>query len=369
MHPRHRTITRARGAAAIAGIAAAAILTGCAGAPSTAHDRPQVVTTTTQLGDFAREIAGDTAAVTQLLQPGQSAHGYDPTAQALQALASADLLVVNGAGLEEWLDATVEASGFDGTVVDVSEHVHLHEGDDHGHAHEHGDHDHADEHADDHADAAEEPAETVDAHADDASDHDHAHDHSGIDPHIWTDPHNAIHMAQAIGEALAAADAEHAAEYGQRTSDYLDRLRALDEWIHASVDRVPEAERLLVTSHDTFTYFAEAYGITSVGAVMPAFDDNAEPSAAEMDALIAQIRETGARAVFAESSIDARLAETIARDAGVRVFAGDDALYADSLGAPGSAGETYIGSQIHNVSRIVESWGAAPLPVPEALAP
>ena len=362
MHTPHRTTPRTRAAAVGAGIAAAAILTGCASAAAPADDRPQVVATTTQLGDIAREIAGDAAAVTQLLQPGQSAHGFDPTPQALQALAAADVLVVNGAGLEAWLDDTIAASGFDATVVDVSDHVHLHvEGDDPAHAHEHAAHDHDAEHAE--AQAGE------DAGLGEASGDDHAHDHGGVDPHLWTDPHNAIHMAEAVGTALAAADPEHADEYGQRTSDYLDRLHALDEWIHASVDQVPEPERLLVTSHDTFSYFAEAYGITTVGAVMPAFDDNAEPSAAEMDALIAQIRATGARAVFAESSIDARLAETIARDAGVRVFAGDDALYADSLGAPGSAGDTYIGSHIHNVSRIVESWGATPLPVPDALVP
>ncbi|MDQ2699578.1 MAG: metal ABC transporter substrate-binding protein, partial [Actinomycetota bacterium] len=100
---------------------------------------------------------------------------------------------------------------------------------------------------------------------------------------------------------------------------------------------------------------------------IPSFDDNAEPSAADIDELVAKIRATGVQAVFSEASISAKTAETIARDAGVKVYAGDDALYGDSLGPDGSDGATYLGSQEHNVRLILESWGVKPSPLPALL--
>ncbi|QCR20471.1 metal ABC transporter substrate-binding protein [Agrococcus sp. SGAir0287] len=331
--------------------ASAVALAGCStSAGAGAGDGTlRVVATTTQMGDVVREIVGDDAQVTQLLQPGQSAHSYDPTPEALTALANADVLVINGAGLEEWLDDTIEASGFDGELVDASADVHLHEGE----AHDHGDDEHAEE---EHADEAT------------ASDGHDDHDHGGTDPHVWSDPHQVVHMAETIGAALAAADPADAAAIEASTADYVAQLEALDEWVHASIEQVPAEQRLLVTNHDTFSYLAEATGITIVGSVMPSFDDNAEPSAADIDALVAAIRDSGVRAVFSETSIDPQIAQTIASEADVEVYSGEDALYADSLGAEGTPGATYVGSVIHNVTLIVESWGVEPLPVPDSLA-
>lgn len=123
-----------------------------------------------------------------------------------------------------------------------------------------------------------------------------------------------------------------------------------------------------MTNHGSFTSLAEAQDITVVGSVMPAFDDAAEPSAADIDALVRAIRESGVRAVFSETSIDPQIAETIASEAGVEVYSGDDALSVDSLGAADTPGATYVGSVIHNVTLIVESWGVEPLPLPDGLA-
>ena len=122
-----------------------------------------------------------------------------------------------------------------------------------------------------------------------------------------------------------------------------------------------------MTNHDSFGYFTAAYGITYVGSVIPSFDDNAEPSAAEIDALVAAISQTGVKAVFSEASINPKAADTIAAEAGVTVYSGDDALYGDSLGPAGSAGATYIASQLHNVSLILQSWGVTPSAVPADL--
>lgn len=362
-----RTLTRIALPATLA--ASVIALAGCSTSADAGADDGtlQVVATTTQMGDVVREIVGDDAEVTQLLQPGQSAHSYDPTPEALTALANADVLVISGAGLEEWLDDTIEASGFDGELVDASADVHLHEGE----AHDHGDEEHADEHDEEHADEsaqASEPAasESAEEHADEEGHDDH--DHGGTDPHVWSDPHQVVHMAETIGAALAAADSADADAIEASTADYVAQLEELDAWVHASIEQVPAEQRLLVTNHDTFSYLAEATDMTIVGSVMPAFDDNAEPSAADIDALVTAIRESGVRAVFSETSIDPQIAETIASEADVEVYSGEDALYADSLGAEGTPGETYVGSVIHNVTLIVESWGVEPLPVPDSLA-
>lgn len=322
------------------------VLGGCAGAASSADraddDRLEIVASTTQLADITREIVGDEAQVTSLLQPGQTAHAFDPGPALLSALAEADLLVVNGAGLETWLDDTVEASGFGGVIVDTSEGIDLigvAEGGE-----------------------AEEEAEPADAEAVEP-----AHEDEGeFDPHVWTDPANAIAQAEAIRDAVAAADSD--VDIDASAEAYIDRLTQLEVWMRASVEQVPLEERLLVMNHDTFAYFARAFGVEIVGTVLPGVDDNAEASAAHLEALIAQIRESGVRVVFSENSIDPQLAETIAREAGVELRQGEEALSADALGEEGSPTGTYIGSQIHNTTAIVTAWGAEPLALPESLS-
>lgn len=336
----NRVRALALGAAAVTAFA----LTGCAGAAGQADDGLTIVATTTQVGDFTRELVGDQVDVTQLLTAGQSAHSFDPSAAQLSALASADALVINGAGLESWVEDAVSASGFDGVLIDAGEGIETH-----------GTHEH--EHAEDEAHADEE------AHAEDEGDHDHAEGN----PHIWTDPSLASVMVANIADGLAGVDGLDAAEVDDHASTYQAKLEALDLWIGENVDTVPVDRRLLVTNHDAFTYFLEAYDITFVGSVIPSFDDNAEPSAAEIDELVAKIRDTGVEAVFSEASISPKTAETIASEAGVTVYSGDDALYGDSLGAEGTEGATYVGSQIHNVRLILESWGVTATELPAAL--
>ena len=336
-------------------------LAGCS-ATGTADesDGPNVVATTTQVADFTRELAGEQVELTQLVSPNQSAHDFDPSAAQLLALTNADALVINGGGLETWLDDAIDASGFDGVVIDASTGIELVAG---GHDH---DHDHGDE-ADDHSEeehAEDEHAE--DEHAEEEhSEDDHAHEDGN--PHIWTDPVLAAEMVENIATGLADLDGVDAEAIETAESDYLDVLDELDHWIHESVDQVPAEERLLVTNHDAFTYFVAAYDITYVGSIIPGFDDNAEPSAAELDELIHAIEETGVQAVFSEQSIAPDAAETIAREAGVTVYSGEDALYGDSLGVAGSDGETYVGSQVHNVRLIVQSWGVEATELPSIL--
>ena len=342
--------------------AGALVLAGCS-APAASEngsgDVPTIVATTTQVGDFTRELIGGGADVTQLLAPGQSAHSFDPSAAQLLALSNADAVVVNGAGLESWLDDAIAASGFDGELIDASTGIELFGTDDHAEDAA------TDAAADDHSEdtATDAPDDHADAAADDHADHEHGEGN----PHIWTDPELAGHMVENIAHGLAEVPGVDTDAISANETAYVGKLDALDQWINENVAQVPVEQRLLVTNHDAFTYFVDAYDITFVGSVIPSFDDNAEPSAAEIDELVAKIRETGVKAVFSETSISPKTAETIAAEAGVKVYSGPDSLYGDSLGAEGTDGATYLSSQEHNARLILESWGVEPSALPAAL--
>jgi zinc/manganese transport system substrate-binding protein len=155
---------------------------------------------------------------------------------------------------------------------------------------------------------------------------------------------------RAIRNALAAADPAHRAAYARRAAAYLRRLRALDTRLAACFARLPRTERKLVTDHDAFGYFARRYGLDVVGAVIPSQSTQAQPSAGATARLIRLIRREHVRAVFPESSINRRLADTIARETGVT---SQYTLYGDTLGPAGSAGATYLGMEQANADAIV----------------
>lgn len=374
--------TTRRFAMAIPALAAALALSACSPAAEAPSDgRLNVVTTTTQLADFAHQIGGDDISLTSLLAAGASAHHFDPSPKELVALSQADVLVVNGAELEGFIDSAIEASGFAGELVTAADGIDLaeakeittegeHEAEtggapaagDHDHAeHDHAEHDHA-EH--DHAehDHAEDASAGHEAHAED----DHDHDHGDVNPHIWTSPRYASAMAAEVARGLAKADPAHAADYKERASAYEAELAELDAWVAEQFERVPVADRVLVSGHDSLRYYLHDYGIAYAGAIMPSFEDNAEPSAAELDALTAKIKERGVRAIFVESSMSPKLAQTIAREAGITVV-DSEALYADSLGPAGSGAETYVAATLHNTQVILEAWGHTADAVPQGL--
>lgn len=311
-------------------------LTACS-TQAAQDDEFQVVATTTQVTEFTRAVVGDTGTVTGLIQPNQSAHSFDPSAKQLLALSQADAVVINGADLEPWITDALAAANFTGDIIDASTGIELL--------------------------AAGEAEEDHAAHADEEE-----HAHGEGDPHIWTSPLNAQVMVKNIAAGLEAVNPADATLMEENAVAYSEQLDILNEWIVENFDQVPAAERLLVTNHDAFTYFVSEYGITFVGSIIPSFDDNAEPSAAELDSLIALIKESGATAVFSESSISPKLATTIASEAGVKVYSGEDALYSDSLGVAGSDGETYIKATIHNVTMLMTAWGYPVIPVPAMLS-
>jgi len=306
--------------------AAAALLAGCGSTPA-ASDEPQtlkVVATTPEVADFVRNIGGADVSVTQIIKPNVDPHDFEPTPADIKAIAEAKVVVKNGVGLEEWLDRTIEASGFQGAVIDSSQGVKLLEG---GHEEEH----------------AEEGEE----------------EHAGEehDPHIWHNPRNAKVMVTNIEKGLATADPSRAAAFGRNLTTYTAQIDKLDAENEAAFAKLPAADRKLVTNHDAFGYYVDRYRLEFVGSVIPSLDTSAELSAKQLTDLVAKIKATGTKAIFTESSLPPKSAETIAQQAGVEVVGGEDALFGDSLGRPGTPEGTYLGAERHNTEVIVAALG------------
>jgi ABC-type Zn uptake system ZnuABC Zn-binding protein ZnuA len=159
-------------------------------------------------------------------------------------------------------------------------------------------------------------------------------------------------MVKNIRDALAKADPANAATYQANADAYLTQLQELDAWVFAQVKAVPEARRKLVTTHDTFGYFAARYGFEVVGTILPTSTEGASPSAKELAALIEAVKAQGVPAVFAENVSSNALLNQVAAEAGVKVVA---SLYTDALGPSGSEGETYEKMVRYNVTTIVNA--------------
>jgi ABC-type Zn uptake system ZnuABC Zn-binding protein ZnuA len=293
-----------------AGLALAA---GCGGASTASEQgavdgRLAVVTTTTQLTDFARIVGGGNVDVYGILKPNVDSHDFEPSPGDIAKLAQARIIVKNGAGLERWFDPTIKNSGTRATIIEASSGITL----------RHGQGRHSTE----------------------------------ADPHVWQDPRNAKVMVHNIARALAAADPAHRAGYEANEAAYSAELDRADAEIAGQIAGL--ANKKLVTNHDAFGYYVDRYGLDFVGAIIPSFDSQAELSAQDISQIVRLIKDTGVKAVFSESSLPPKTAEAIGRDAGVTVVAGDDALYGDSLGPPGSDGDTYLKMLRHNTKEIVD---------------
>ncbi|WP_344586679.1 metal ABC transporter substrate-binding protein [Actinomadura vinacea] len=280
------------------------------GAGGTGGKKLKVVATTTQVADFARNIGGDKVTVTQILKPNVDPHDYEPSPADIQAIANADLVVKSGVGVEKWLDQTIKSAGFDGTVVDTSKGVAIRKGN-----------------------GEEEEA--------------------AGDPHIWHNPKNAEIMSRDIAAAFEAKDPADKAAFEANLKSYTGKLEQLDAWIAGQINSLPPARRKLVTNHDAFGYYIDRYQLTFVGSIIPSFDTSAELSGKQLNSLVAKIKATGVKAIFSESSLPPKTAEAIGRQAGVKVEAGEDSLYGDTLGPAGSAGATYLEMERHNTTTIV----------------
>jgi zinc/manganese transport system substrate-binding protein len=276
----------------------------------------QVVASFSILGDLVQDVGGDAVQVTTLIGPGVDAHTYDPAPTDLVVLEGAALVFQNGLGFEPWLDRFYESAHPSGTRVVVTDGI---------------------------------TPRTIEANETGPG----AQEHGRVDPHVWHDVANAIVMVENIRDALVSADPAHAAVYEANASSTIARFQTLDGWIRQQVATLPPERRKLVTSHDTFGYFAAAYGFQILGTALGSLSTEVgDPSARAIGQLVEEIQAAGVPAIFAENVANPDLMAAIAAEAGVRLA---PTLYTDALGPPGSPGATYEGMIRNNVTTIVDA--------------
>jgi len=284
---------------------------GC-GSAGGSTDKVDVVVTTTQLGDFAREVGGEAVAVDQILEPNSDPHDYEPRPSDVEGAASAEVIFASGDNLDAWIEEIVSDSGSDAEVVDLG---------------------------------AEVPVRLAGESSGEEA--------STYDSHWWHDPRNAEAGVRGIERALVAADPAHRAAFERNARAYLTKLRALDRSIARCIDSVPPARRKLVTDHDAFNYFAGRYGIEVIGAVIPSQTTQAQASAQDLSELARTIESENVKAIFPESSLSSKVADAIANQTGASA---DYTLYGDTLGPEGSNGATYIGMEEANADAMVRGF-------------
>lgn len=277
-------------------------------------DGLRVVATFSLLADLCREIGGERVEVVSLVGPGGDAHAYQPSPADGRAIAHADLVVMNGLGFEGWIERLLRAGGYDGPQVVASEGASL----------------------------IEAPGHTAG--------HDH-HDHDGFaDPHAWQDPANGRIYVRNIAEAFARSDPAGADSYRARAADYIGHIERLDAHFRERFAALPPERRRVVTSHDAFAYLGRAYGLEFIAPV--GLSSAARPSAARVAALIRQLRDTGASALFVESVSDPRLMERIRSETHTRI---GGTLYADTLSPPDGPAATYLQMMAFNLEAIAQA--------------
>ncbi|MDP9180238.1 MAG: metal ABC transporter substrate-binding protein [Chloroflexota bacterium] len=294
----------------------ALLLTACGGDDSSTSGSPggsssaaklNVVATTVQITALAHEVGGDRIDLSGLIQPGADPHTFEPTASDLTKIEGADAILRHSLGLDDWLDGTLQA-GAHAQVVTVTGGITPLK--------------------------SEENGATVD------------------DPHVWHDPDNDKIMVDNIAAALDRADPINKPAYDANAAAYKKKLDDTKAQVQSIINEIPPDNRKLVTNHDALGYFARAFGLQVVGAVIPSVSTEAEPSAQETAALLDTISREHVKAIFAESSVNPKLATTLANDAGVKIV---DDLYGDSLGAPGSGADTVDGMLVTNARKIANA--------------
>jgi len=280
--------------------------------PASAQAPLKAVATFSILGDLLAEVAGDKVELSVVVGPDIDAHAYQPRPTDARALADAKVLVSNGLGFEGWIDRLAKAAPFKGKAIVATTGV-----------------------------------ATLKAGADQGHSHGHLHG-QGPDPHCWQDVQRVRTYVANIARGLAEADPPNAAHYRERAQAFDRRLAELDAWVKAEIARVPADKRRAITGHDSFRYFASAYGVTFRSP--RGYNTSSEPSARDVAALIREVREQRIKALFVENMTNPGLIDQIARESGAVV---GPRLYTDALSGPDGPAPTYEKMMRHNVTALV----------------
>ena len=315
--------------------------------PAQDSGRLRVVTTTTLIADVARNIGGDRVDVTALVPPNSDVHAFTATPEDAVLLTEADVMLVNGAGLEGFLiglvenvttvELTVVSQGIEmqpfGFVADAVP-------------------DNEDEH-----DTLGRLGFEIDCLLDQAGEREDEHDHGhGVcDPHVWTNPHNVMIWAENIAAAFSLADPANASMYQANAAVYIEQLESLDAEIVEILSSIPSDRRVLVTNHDFLGYFAAAYHFEIAATVLSSGSTLSEPDPAQLADVITLIQEEAIPVVFAEISASDRLAAMVASETGIQVVT---TLYSSALSDSDGPAATYLDYLRYNATVIAEALAA-----------
>jgi zinc/manganese transport system substrate-binding protein len=287
----------------------AALTALCPAAPVRAQSRVRVVATFSILGDLVKQVGGDRVEVVTLVGPDGDVHVYSPTPADAKALGAARAIFVNGLGLEGWIARLIAVSGGRAPVIVASTGVK----------------------ARDVADKRD-PSRMV------------------PDPHAWQSIANAGIYVGNIRDALRAADPDGSGTYDDNAQDYLGKLDALESEVKAAIAKIPADRRKIITTHGSFGYFGDAYGMEFIAP--EGLSTDADPSAKDVAKVIVQIKREHIPAVFIENIYDPRLIERIAEESGAKI---GGTLYSDALSPPNGPAATYIAMMRHNARALVDA--------------
>ncbi|HBL11739.1 MAG TPA: metal ABC transporter substrate-binding protein, partial [Cyanobacteria bacterium UBA11162] len=276
----------------------------------TINNKPNIVATSTIIADWTEQVGGDEIELTGILKPGADPHVYEPVPADNIALEKADLILYNGYNLEPGLIKLMNSAGVKAKKFAVGEVV---------------------QPLDFNYQGKKEP-----------------------DPHVWGDAENAIKMVNAIRDRLIGISPKDEQEFTENAAQLTTELEQLDTWITQQIKTIPENQRQLVTTHDAFQYYARAYGLDVAGTLI-GISTEEQPSAQTVKTLSDSIKKAKVPAIFAETTINPALITTVAQEAGVKLA--PQQLYSDSIGAPGSEGDTYVKMLVVNTRTIVEALG------------
>ena len=276
-----------------------------------AAERLRVVTSFSVLGNIVHEVAGDRAQVTTLVGPNGDAHVFEPSPADAQALAEADLVIVNGLGLEPWMDRLIKSTGYRGPVAVASAGVATR------------------------MMSEAEPGLSTPA--------------TVVDPHAWQDLRNGQIYVRNTEAALARVDPSNVQTYQANAVHYENQLAELDRWVRSRIESAPQTKRRVITSHDAFGYFGAAYGVEFLAPV--GLSTEAEPTAGQLAGLIDQVKREHINTLFIENITDPRLVEMIGKESGAQM---GGELYSDALSDPDGSAPDYIAMFKNNVPKLVD---------------
>ncbi|MBW4528356.1 MAG: zinc ABC transporter substrate-binding protein [Phormidium tanganyikae FI6-MK23] len=290
-------------------------LYSCEGQERSANQKPRVVSTSTILTDLATTIAGGAVQVIGILKPGADPHTYEPVPADTAAMEKADLILYNGYNLEPGLIRLMKAAGSNVRQIAIGEVI---------------------------------PPLQLEKEGQKVP-----------DPHVWGDVQNVAKMAAAVRDGLIQLVPNDQEKMTQNADRLIAEMNRLDAWIKQQMQTIPAQNRRLVTTHDAFQYYGKAYGLTIAGTLI-GISTEEQPSAQTVQRLVQSIKSARVPAIFAETTINPALIQTVAQESGVKLA--PQQLYSDSIGAPGSAGETYIKMMAANTTAIVEALGGKVTP-------